>query len=232
MTCRSSEPPAACSQPRRRVAASAKAGSFQIHTTPTSGQTRERRDGRDPCPQLPDRVRIGLRDRNRGVEGPSGRGSCDRSRALQGVRAQPDFIPAQCARGVNSETSCASPGLCRLRKARPISAPPTRGRSRLPAVPAGALRRGHVFEVDADAVPEREAAAHGVDQQVRRLQVRDDPGMARFPALEGGQSLILGCRAGRSRSRAWWTFAAVGEGRRVGTGSLPGLRSPFGPETA
>src|SRR5262250_3247978 len=52
-----------------------------------------------------------------------------------------------------------------------------------------------VLEVDADAGPGRRAAAHRIDQNVGRLQMRRRPGMARLPALEPCERLFPLLRA-------------------------------------
>ena len=57
---------------RHRGAASVKAGSFQIHTTPTSGKPGNGETAEIYAPSSWIGSGIGLRDRNRGVEGPSG----------------------------------------------------------------------------------------------------------------------------------------------------------------
>ena len=49
---------------------------------------------------------------------------------------------------------------------------------------AGRCVLRHVDQVHPDAVPDRRPAAHPVDQDVGRLEVRGDLGMARLPALE------------------------------------------------
>ena len=56
------------------------------------------------------------------------------------------------------------------------------------------LRR-HVLQVHADARPGGEAAAHRVDQHVGRLEMRRRLGMARLPALEPGERILLALRA-------------------------------------
>jgi len=44
-----------------------------------------------------------------------------------------------------------------------------------------------VLQVDADARPRAEAAAHGIDQYVRGLKMRGGIWMARLPSLDAGQ---------------------------------------------
>ena len=58
----------------------------------------------------------------------------------------------------------------------------------------------HVLQVDADARPGLEAAAHRVDEHVGRLEVRRRLGMPRLPALEARERVVLLSARGRSRS--------------------------------
>ena len=61
---------------------------------------------------------------------------------------------------------------------------------------AGPLVLRHVDQVDPDAIPERRPAAHAVDQDVGRLEVLDDVRVARLPALEALERLVLELRPG------------------------------------
>jgi hypothetical protein len=48
-----------------------------------------------------------------------------------------------------------------------------------------------VAQVDSDARPGARAAAHGVDEHIVRLQERRGVGMARLPAFEAGERVVL-----------------------------------------
>ena len=60
----------------------------------------------------------------------------------------------------------------------------------------GRCASGHVLQVHADARPGVKPAAHRVDQHVGRFEVRGRVGMARFPAGEPGERILLLLRAG------------------------------------
>jgi hypothetical protein len=53
-----------------------------------------------------------------------------------------------------------------------------------------------VLQVDADARPRRGSAAHGVNENVCRLQMRCRVRMTRFPPLESRERIIFSQRAG------------------------------------
>ena len=76
-------------------------------------------------------------------------------------------------------------GLPGLMSARPTGRSPTR------AAPGRPVRLRDVDQVDPDAIPERRAAAHPVDEDVRRFEERRGVRMARLPALEALERLRL-----------------------------------------
>ena len=88
---------------------------------------------------------------------------------------------------------------------------------------------GHVLQVDADARPGREAAAHRVDEHVGRLQVRGRLRMPRLPALEPRERVLLPLRARRSRSSGCVRAspaASTAATRGGSPGLLPVVRRP------
>jgi hypothetical protein len=58
-----------------------------------------------------------------------------------------------------------------------------------------AQRLRHVLQVDADAGPGAKASAHGVDEDVGRLQVRSRLRVARLPSFEAGERVFFFRRA-------------------------------------
>ena len=72
---------------------------------------------------------------------------------------------------------------------------PSFGWRRDRAAPAAAAVARDVLQVDPDARPGAEAAAHRIDQHVGRLQMRRGVRMPRPPALETGQRVFLLLRA-------------------------------------
>jgi hypothetical protein len=53
---------------------------------------------------------------------------------------------------------------------------------------------GNVLQVDSHARPRRRAAAHRVDENVRRLYMCGRVRMARFPPLESSERIVLSQR--------------------------------------
>ena len=77
---------------------------------------------------------------------------------------------------------------------------------------AGPVRLRDVDEVDPDAVPDGRPATHPVDQDVGRLEVLGDVGVAGLPALEAGHRLVLELRPGDLDDRDR-RLAPAGRGR-------------------
>ena len=85
----------------------------------------------------------------------------------------------------------------------------------------------HVLQVDPDPGPGRGAAAHRVHQHVRRLEVRRRLGVARLPALEPGERVLLAPRAADLDQRMLRRARAVDGCTRGGSPCLlPVVRRP------
>ena len=98
-------------------------------------------------------------------------------------------LPLRPARGHDSVR--AREGLRRRRSHEPFQSSLSGSSFGIERFLRGPQRLRHVLQVDADARPGLEAAAHRVDQHVGGLEVRRRVGVPRLPALEAGERVVL-----------------------------------------